>query len=94
DYRNLELVPSRPQILLELVMRDDQEMNHALAFSPPASILSLVFLTASGSINTMCISRLKKPGACPKPSATGFGISVERCSGDESCPKQTKHCSN
>uniref|UniRef100_A0A8C1PBY4 WAP domain-containing protein n=1 Tax=Cyprinus carpio TaxID=7962 RepID=A0A8C1PBY4_CYPCA len=34
----------------------------------------------------------KKPGSCPKP--VGAGVCAEMCSGDSSCPKKQKCCSN
>nr|XP_045015481.1 WAP four-disulfide core domain protein 18-like [Jaculus jaculus] len=36
----------------------------------------------------------EKPGACPKVRPGNVGICVERCSGDNSCPKKMKCCSN
>uniref|UniRef100_A0A8C6RE93 WAP four-disulfide core domain protein 18-like n=2 Tax=Nannospalax galili TaxID=1026970 RepID=A0A8C6RE93_NANGA len=37
---------------------------------------------------------LQKPGVCPTVPPGTFGICVEKCSGDESCPKEMKCCSN
>ncbi|XP_040605285.1 WAP four-disulfide core domain protein 18-like isoform X2 [Mesocricetus auratus] len=37
---------------------------------------------------------LQRPGACPKLPPNTFGICVERCSGDDSCPEGMKCCSN
>uniref|UniRef100_A0A8C5LHI3 WAP four-disulfide core domain protein 18-like n=1 Tax=Jaculus jaculus TaxID=51337 RepID=A0A8C5LHI3_JACJA len=36
----------------------------------------------------------EKPGACPKVRPGNVGICEERCSGDNSCPKKMKCCSN
>ena len=38
------------------------------------------------------VAVLVKPGSCPV--ATGFGICVEMCNGDASCPDNQKCCSN
>ncbi|KAM9596624.1 WAP four-disulfide core domain protein 18-like [Trichechus inunguis] len=35
-----------------------------------------------------------RPGVCPEVPKNVFGICVEECSGDESCPRGKKCCSN
>ncbi|XP_059126682.1 WAP four-disulfide core domain protein 18-like [Peromyscus eremicus] len=39
-------------------------------------------------------SELQKPGACPKWPLNTVGSCKKRCSGDESCPRKMKCCSN
>ncbi|EHB18676.1 Extracellular peptidase inhibitor [Heterocephalus glaber] len=36
----------------------------------------------------------QKRGACPEVRRGQFGICVEACSGDQSCPREKKCCSN
>ncbi|XP_028591503.2 WAP four-disulfide core domain protein 18-like [Podarcis muralis] len=48
-------------------------------------------LTLAGSQTPDCESE-GKPGYCPTPD--GDGTCVEECSGDDSCPRDKKCCSN
>nr|XP_006995378.1 WAP four-disulfide core domain protein 18-like [Peromyscus maniculatus bairdii] len=62
-----------------------------------ATILVLVALITMEMGKACALSshgELQKPGACPKvPPSTG-GTCNERCSGDDSCPRKMKCCSN
>nr|XP_045015482.1 WAP four-disulfide core domain protein 18-like [Jaculus jaculus] len=58
------------------------------------TVVVLVALIAVGMDMAWALrSPRKKPGACPKVRLGTAGICVERCSGDNSCPKKMKCCS-
>nr|XP_021497142.1 WAP four-disulfide core domain protein 18-like [Meriones unguiculatus] len=62
-----------------------------------ATVLVLVTLITVGMNIACALSSSKttqKPGACPELPPNIFGICVERCSGDDSCPEEMKCCSN
>uniref|UniRef100_A0A8C3WAS0 WAP domain-containing protein n=1 Tax=Catagonus wagneri TaxID=51154 RepID=A0A8C3WAS0_9CETA len=41
-----------------------------------------------------CVSVEQRPGKCPKVPEGTYGLCAEMCSGDESCPRGQKCCSN
>ncbi|XP_057629937.1 WAP four-disulfide core domain protein 18-like [Chionomys nivalis] len=61
------------------------------------TVLLLVVLIST-VMDTACplssSGRLQKPGACPKVPPRVVGACVQRCSGDDTCPRKMKCCSN
>uniref|UniRef100_G3U7R5 WAP domain-containing protein n=1 Tax=Loxodonta africana TaxID=9785 RepID=G3U7R5_LOXAF len=60
-------------------------------------ILVLVIFSTLG-MEMACAKRLpsrkQRPGVCPKVEKGVSGICLNGCSGDESCPRRMKSCSN
>ena len=61
-----------------------------------ASVLKPVLVCIPGSPKTtLCfVSGQQRPGFCPKVPKDSPGICLHGCSGDDSCPKGMKCCSN
>ncbi|XP_052615869.1 WAP four-disulfide core domain protein 18-like [Peromyscus californicus insignis] len=62
-----------------------------------ATVLVLVTLITMEMDKAYALSshgELQKPGACPHWPPNTVGPCKKRCSGDESCPRKMKCCSN
>ncbi|XP_032770115.1 WAP four-disulfide core domain protein 18-like [Rattus rattus] len=55
-------------------------------------LVALITMSMNMAYALFSSKKIVKPGACPMISPIPAGISVNQCSGDESCPKMKKCC--
>ena len=63
-------------------------------FRAPAAVLKPVLVTIPDCTKPSCVSGRQRPGFCPEVPKDSPGICLHGCSGDDSCPKGMKCCSN